>query len=103
MLICRNKTGSWLPLPQIRSGFAVHPFNPSVSRAASPSSHDGHPSKVDARTWDRVRDNRNPYEVQLEVGDEFFAFEEYVSTFEEDGQGDIWYRGYVSAHAHGQG
>ena len=37
----------------------------------------------------------NPYEVGLDIGDEFFAFEEYRCAIEEDGKGELWYRGYV--------
>jgi dedicator of cytokinesis protein 3 len=35
----------------------------------------------------------NIYELALDVGDEFFAFEEYKCAPEEDGKGDTWYRG----------
>jgi dedicator of cytokinesis protein 3 len=35
----------------------------------------------------------NAYEIPLDVGDEFFAFEEYKCGLEEDGRGDVWFRG----------
>ncbi len=35
----------------------------------------------------------NTYEIPVDVGDEFFAFEEYRCSLEEDGRGVVWYRG----------
>ena len=35
----------------------------------------------------------NAYEIPLDVGDEFFAFEEYRCTLDEDGRGSVWLRG----------
>ncbi|WWD19564.1 hypothetical protein CI109_104025 [Kwoniella shandongensis] len=104
-------TGSWQPLPYIYSGFCVYPFHPAASPPPTPT------TAGDAATLSRPASDRhrfswsgvqsglsaedgvagkvNVYEIPLDVGDEFFAFEEYRCTLEEDGRGDAWYRGYV--------
>lgn len=113
-------TGSWQPLPYIYSGFAIYPYRPSGRPSTSPRSVNS--SKVDegpgsASRSPRQRKHshkssstprkkhhhdepatppvkpRNVHEVALNVGDEFFAFEEYRCSAEEDGRGDVWYRG----------
>nr|ODN99941.1 cytoplasmic protein [Cryptococcus depauperatus CBS 7855] len=108
-------TGRWQPLPYIHSGFIIYPFHPETSPPSTPtttkealsripavSSHDdlgilpwsnGRPNMEDATMGSEGR--RNPYEIPLDVGDEFYAFEEYRCTVEEDGRGDLWYRGFV--------
>ncbi|KAL7418467.1 Deoxycytidine kinase 1 [Cryptotrichosporon argae] len=101
-----RRSGVWVPLPYIYSGLVVHPFHPVVaaSPASTPDKHhsashrhrfswSGFPGSPGDETLDVGRGNA--YEVSLDVGDEFFAFEEYQCTVEEDGLGSLWYRGYV--------
>ncbi|OCF44595.1 hypothetical protein I317_01482 [Kwoniella heveanensis CBS 569] len=104
-----KSTGSWQPLPFIHSGFCVHPFHPEASPPGTPATADDTTRGAVNRnrfSWSGVRSSAgddeggqegklNAYEVPLDVGDEFFAFEEYRCTPEEDGRGDLWYRGYV--------
>ncbi|TIB91721.1 hypothetical protein E3Q19_02279 [Wallemia mellicola] len=58
---------TWSPLEQIAYGFCIFPFNPADGDQKS-----------------------NPHQIQLETGDEIYAFEQ----IREPGQ-PIWYRGYV--------
>ncbi|WVR00207.1 hypothetical protein IAU59_007349 [Kwoniella sp. CBS 9459] len=104
-----KSTGSWQPLPFIHSGFCVHPFHPEVSPPGTPATADDTTRVTVNRnrfSWSGIRSSTgddvggeegklNAYEVPLDIGDEFFAFEEYRCTPEEDGRGDLWYRGYV--------
>ncbi len=80
----------------------IHPFHPSAS---SPSPITGETSRTPVRnrfSWSGVGGTPvldtggkgNPYEISLDVGDEFFAFEEYeYPAVEGDGRGEVWYRG----------
>nr|XP_019010242.1 uncharacterized protein I206_04710 [Kwoniella pini CBS 10737]OCF49023.1 hypothetical protein I206_04710 [Kwoniella pini CBS 10737] len=99
-------TGSWQPLPYIQSGFCIYPYQPNSSPPPTPSTAtDGqrNHSNRNRFSWSGIRthaedqeENRsNAYEVPLDIGDEFFAFEEYRCSINEDGRGDLWYRGYV--------
>jgi dedicator of cytokinesis protein 3 len=97
-----RRTGSWLPLPYIHTGFIVHPFTPSGFASSIPPKS---PNFRNRFSWSGIRKaghqegvgatggRGNIYELALDVGDEFFAFEEYKCTIEEDGKGDTWYRG----------
>ncbi|BEI88066.1 uncharacterized protein CcaverHIS019_0107840 [Cutaneotrichosporon cavernicola] len=95
----RARLGYWEPLPHIYSGLVIHPYAPSQSPPTSPSgtvrSHRRTTSWSAASTTapnDVFTSPRgNPHEVSLDVGDEFFAFEEYRGD-ENEG---TWYRGYV--------
>ncbi|TIB43241.1 hypothetical protein E3P86_00025 [Wallemia ichthyophaga] len=62
----------WTPLEQIAYGFCIFPFTP----VAVDADHSGH--------------KNNPHQIQLETGDEIYAFEQIRLA----GQ-PIWYRGYV--------
>ncbi|TIA88831.1 hypothetical protein E3P99_02368 [Wallemia hederae] len=62
---------TWSPLEQIAYGFCIFPFSP-----------------VDVDQLSN--DKSNPHQIQLETGDEIYAFEQ----IREAGQ-PIWYRGYV--------
>jgi dedicator of cytokinesis protein 3 len=88
----------------------IHPFRPAPSAPGTPTSPDKEPSKAAAyrnrfswsglngsRGVDSLGDGKNAYEISLDVGDEFYAFEEYRCTVDEDGRGDVWYRGWVFA------
>lgn len=109
---CRSSaTGTWQPLPFIHSGFVIYPFHPEASSLPTPvdgtspklpslSSH----QDLDALPWTGNKPElaesglcsqgkRNHYEIRLDIGDEFYAFEEYRCSIEEDGRGDLWYRG----------
>lgn len=112
-------TGSWQPLPYIYSGFAIYPYRPSGRSSTSPRSVNSskvgeappsasrsprsrkysHKSSTPKRKHQHdepatpLVKPRNVHEVALNVGDEFFAFEEYRCSVEEDGRGDVWYRG----------
>lgn len=84
----RARLGFWEPLPHIYSGLVVHPYTPAVqSPPTSPSDT--------VRSHRRTRDDvftparGNPHEVSLDVGDEFFAFEEYRG---DEAEG-TWFRG----------
>ena len=101
-----RSTASWQPLPYMYSGVVVHPFHPATSPVNSPTatstpakgsrnrlSWSGLPSELKAGAEDGKGEKDNPYEIPLDIGDEFFAFEEYRCTIEEDGKGEVWYRG----------
>jgi hypothetical protein len=59
---------------------------------------DGHKDFKNRFSWSGIGGGRddhaptrgNPHEVSLDVGDEFFAFEEYRAA---DGEQSVWYRG----------
>lgn len=103
--------GDWLPLPHIISGYCVHPFHPFPSPPNSPTQL-GEPGPSSSKSRQRNRfswsglaapgpsgagggfgDKNNAYEVPLDVGDEFFAFEEYRSGGLDNTRGEVWYRG----------
>ncbi|KIR81379.1 cytoplasmic protein [Cryptococcus gattii EJB2] len=108
-------TGTWHPLPYIHSGFVIYPFHPEASSLPAPTTVDGTSPKLpsfsshqdlDALPWTDSKPElaegglcsqgkRNHYEIRLDIGDEFYAFEEYRCSIEEDGRGDLWYRGFV--------
>lgn len=105
-------TGTWQPLPYIHSGFVIYPFHPETS-PPTPTTLDETSPKLpplaphhglDDLSWAGDKPElsegdlypqrvRNPYEIRLDIGDEFYAFEEYRCSVEEDGRGDLWYRG----------
>ncbi|WVR07765.1 hypothetical protein IAU60_004808 [Kwoniella sp. DSM 27419] len=102
--------GTWQPLPYIYSGFCVYPYQPESTPPGSPTSPtDTVRAGLKNRnrfSWSGVRSSTehegeegnvraNAYEIPLDIGDEFFAFEEYRCHVEEDGRGDVWYRGYL--------
>ncbi|TYJ58828.1 hypothetical protein B9479_000260 [Cryptococcus floricola] len=105
--------GLWQPLPYIHSGFVIYPFHPETSPPPTPTTVDGGslslppipPQKdLEVLPWAGGRPSigdssfqgkRNAYEIKLDIGDEFYAFEEYRCTTDEDGRGDLWYRGFV--------
>lgn len=101
----RSRKGAWEPLPYIYSGLVVHPFHPSSSsQPASPFNAHKSPTTFSrprvpsfSTTGDRddafYSSRTNPHEVNLDVGDEFFAFEEYRSA--DEGDDSVWYRGSV--------
>lgn len=90
----------WEPLPHIYSGLVVYPFQPAVSSPTSPATIAPKDQK-NRFSWSGINAARpdesiatargNPHEVSLDVGDEFFAFEEYRSA--EEGDNSVWYRG----------
>jgi hypothetical protein len=83
-------TMTWKPLPVIVYGFAIHPLTSSSASSNDPSQRPpGRLSTV--LELEHEEDDANPYVVALEVGDEVYAFEEYVG--EEDN--GAWYRGSV--------
>lgn len=76
----------------------MYPYQPSPSSPATPSIpqrssslHDGLEHRSATGGSEKAR--LNPYEVPLDIGDEFFAFEEYRTVSEVGGKEDIWYRG----------
>lgn len=93
----------WEPLPHIYSGLVVHPFHPSSSSPPpSPTTTIRSQQQKNRFSWSGVPSSAaandvfsaargNPHEVSLDVGDEFFAFEEYHSG--EDADDSVWYRG----------
>jgi dedicator of cytokinesis protein 3 len=83
----------------------VHPFNPTGTSTVPSSKSPKSPNFRNRFSWSGVpavqpnggggqtTGRGNIYELALDVGDEFFAFEEYKCAIEEDGKGDVWYRG----------
>lgn len=80
----------WKPLPVIVYGFAIHPLS-STSRDPNDPRPNGRLSTV--LELEHEEDDANPYVVALEVGDEVYAFEEYVPKQSESKA--TWYRGCV--------
>lgn len=80
------RNGAWEPLPAIIYGFATHPLIPaSVPRSQTKQlflSIEG-----DEESYELPL---NPFQVPIEVGDEVYAFERYVSP---DPKLSAWYRG----------
>lgn len=95
--------GTWQPLPYIHSGFVIYPFHPEASSLPTPTTVDGTSHKLpslsshqdlDALPWTGSKPElAEGDEIRLDIGDEFYAFEEYRYSIEEDGRGDLWYRG----------
>lgn len=84
----------WKPLPVIVYGFAIHPLSSSSSANNDPNQRpNGRLSTV--LELEHEEDDANPYVVALEVGDEVYAFEEYVGNARSDDSRGTWYRGYV--------
>ena len=82
----------------------VHPYDPATGPPTPEK--DGETSRAAAyrNKWSQslglasigeepAQSHGNPYEVVLDIGDEFFAFEEYRVGTEQDGAGELWYRG----------
>ncbi|KAG8760434.1 hypothetical protein FRC14_003131 [Serendipita sp. 396] len=83
----------WKPLPVIVYGFAIHPLSSSSTATSDPNQRA--PGRLSTVLETEHEDDANPYVVTLEVGDEVYAFEEYVEPVENGEERDIWYRGYV--------
>lgn len=108
-----SATGTWQPLPYIHSGFVIYPFHPEASSLPTPTTVDGTSHKLPSLSSHQDLDalsskgskpelaegdlfsqgKKNHYEIRLDIGDEFYAFEEYRYSIEEDGRDDLWYRG----------
>ncbi|RDX50021.1 cytoplasmic protein [Lentinus brumalis] len=85
-----QRKGVWEPLPLIIYGYAVHPLSPLNRRETRLS------SRTHTSTWtDASGDEHLVHRdvVQLEVGDNVYAFEKYIPR-DKEVEG-IWYRGYV--------
>lgn len=88
--------GVWEPLPLIVYGYAIHPLVPG---ALTQRDYRKSRQNADTRTSSDTEREREDHVtskdvVPLEVGDNIYAFEQYVPKGKEV-QG-IWYRGYVS-------
>lgn len=84
----------WKPLPVIVYGFAIHPLSSSSSGSNDPNKpQNGRLSTV--MELEHEEEDANPYVVALEVGDEVYAFEEYVGAVPNNDEKSLWYRGYV--------
>ncbi|KIM29799.1 hypothetical protein M408DRAFT_328621 [Serendipita vermifera MAFF 305830] len=85
----------WKPLPVIVYGFAIHPLS-SSSDPNNPNKQTGNGRLSTVLELEHEEDDANPYVVALEVGDEVYAFEEYVGNVRDgDEHKGVWYRGYV--------
>jgi len=74
------RRGVWEPLPAILYGYAIHPLSSSSNRESKFGGNE-EPSGSELMI------------VELDVGDDVYAFERYVPKGKEvEG---IWYRGYV--------
>lgn len=83
----------WKPLPVIVYGFAIHPLS-SSSDANNPNKQSANGRLSTVLELEHEEDDANPYVVALEVGDEVYAFEEYVGTARDgDEHKGVWYRG----------
>lgn len=80
----------WKPLPVIVYGFAIHPLSSSSSESQDRRATGRLSTVLELEGED---DDPNPYVVALEVGDEVYAFEEFVPK-QSESKG-IWYRGSV--------
>ncbi|CAG8521101.1 2273_t:CDS:2 [Ambispora leptoticha] len=80
---------TWTPLPKFGYGFATYPYTPGApqidsSDSAKTTDNEGGSDTVSINSVD-LTSPAIAYQVQLEVGDEVYVFEEQ----------DAWYRGYV--------
>lgn len=82
----------WEPLPLIVYGYAIHPLSPS--RRDTYSTPRNRLSTVTDADADELTFTNV---VNLEVGDEVYAFEKYTPSPREPVDG-IWYRGCVMHH-----
>ncbi|KAG2015952.1 cytoplasmic protein [Coprinopsis cinerea AmutBmut pab1-1] len=78
----------WEPLPLIVYGYAVHPLSPSRRETRISTRN-----RLSTVTEVSVDDQQNRDVVNLEVGDEVYAFERYIPP--NGRETDVWYRGYV--------
>lgn len=85
----------WRPLQVIVYGFAVHPL--SASASANPETTEGGNPQDGAGADNSATTEKNPYVVPLEVGDEVYAFEEYLPRTDE--VSNRWYRGSALSQA----
>ncbi|KAI0717219.1 cytoplasmic protein [Cerioporus squamosus] len=85
-----QRKGVWEPLPLIIYGYAVHPLSP-VNRRDTKLSSRTHISTWTDASGDEHLVHRDV--VQLEVGDNVYAFEKYIPR-DKEVEG-VWYRGYV--------
>ncbi|KZT43476.1 hypothetical protein SISSUDRAFT_1039891 [Sistotremastrum suecicum HHB10207 ss-3] len=90
-----QRRGVWEPLPLIVYGYAIHPLVPS---ALTQRDYRKSRQNADSRTSTETEREREDHAtskdvVPLEVGDNIYAFEQYVPKGKEV-QG-VWYRGYV--------
>ena len=85
---------SWHPLPLIIYGFAIHPLSASHNADLGPGGNDAVTSNGGLPVVHEASsaEERNPYVVALEVGDEVYAFEQYKPGPDADVLG-VWYRG----------
>ena len=83
-----QRKGVWEPLPLIIYGYAVHPLSP-VNRRDTKLSSLTHISTWTDASGDEHLVHRDV--VQLEVGDNVYAFEKYIPR-DKEVEG-IWYRG----------
>jgi dedicator of cytokinesis protein 3 len=83
----------WKPLPVIVYGFAIHPLS-SSSSSSDPNNQRPNGRLSTVLELEHEEEDANPYVVALEVGDEVYAFEEYVGngTPGDEAKG-AWYRG----------
>ena len=83
-----QRKGVWEPLPLIIYGYAVHPLSP-VNRRDTKLSSRTHISTWTDASGDEHLVHRDV--VSLEVGDNVYAFEQYIPR-DKEVEG-VWYRG----------
>jgi len=82
----------WEPLPLIVYGYAIHPLSPNRRETKTSSRH-----RLSTVTEASTDDNSVTRDVvNLEVGDEIYAFERYTPSPREPPD-NIWFRGYASS------
>jgi len=81
----------WEPLPLIVYGYAIHPLSPNRRETKTSSRH-----RLSTVTEASTDDNSVTRDVvNLEVGDEIYAFERYTPSSREPPE-NTWFRGYAS-------
>jgi dedicator of cytokinesis protein 3 len=85
------RKGVWEPLPLIAYGYAIHPLSTDAENRKS------RPNGVHSADTDNHDSLASRDIVQLEVGDNVYAFEQYTPKAKETS--GIWYRGYVHARS----
>jgi dedicator of cytokinesis protein 3 len=74
-------------------GFAIHPL-PASSSSSDPNNQRSNGRLSTVLELEHEEEDVNPYVVALEVGDEVYAFEEYVGNGRPgDEAKGAWYRG----------
>ncbi|MBW0469397.1 hypothetical protein O181_009112 [Austropuccinia psidii MF-1] len=107
-----SSSGNWVPLPNLLLGTVIHPFNPIQINLSAINNHQikseisskvisSHHSQshLSSSTLSNLI-SPNPHQVSLEIGDECYAFEQYLPDQSSSDSNSAWYRGYVVTLPH---